>query len=115
MSRSRYFDGAVPSELPTARPMRSAVRCEPEVDWSFQRRLDSSRTLPPVDVANRPRCTTGNNFISAIEASTVTPATMTKVRKITVIGFIAASHLDLGDAPDREEADHFHDHSSQNQ
>src|SRR5262245_7204609 len=115
MSRCRYFEGAVSSELPSARPMRSTVRCQPAADWSLQRRMDPSSTPSPADVASRPRCRTGHNLSSAIDARTVTPATMTNVRIMTVIGFIAASHLDLGDAPDREEADCFHDQSCHDQ
>src|SRR5262245_32867225 len=115
MRRCRYFEGAVSSELPSARPIRSTVRCQPAAGWSLQRRMDPSSMLSPADVASRPRCRTGHNLSSAIDARTVTPATMTNVRMMTVIGFMAASHLDLSDAPDREEADRFHDHSSQNQ
>src|SRR5213593_874279 len=95
--------------------MRSTVRCQPVADCSLQRRIDSARPLSPSGVASRPRCTTGHNLSSAIEARTVTPATMTKERRMAVIGFMAASHLDLGDAPDHEEADHFHDEPSQDQ
>src|SRR5215831_9383195 len=42
-------------------------------------------------------------------ATTVNPATMTKERTATIVGFMATSHLDLGDAPDHEEADRLHD------
>src|SRR5262245_52334884 len=115
MSRCRYFEGAVSSELPTARAMRSTVRCQPAAGWSLQRRMDSSTVRSPADVASRLRCRAGHNLSRAIEARSVTPATITNVRRITVVGFMAASHLDLCDAPNREEADHFHDHSSQDQ
>src|SRR5262245_35302454 len=114
MSRCRYFE-EVSSELPRARPMRSTVRCQPAAGWSLQRRMDSSTVPSPAGVASRPRCRTGHNLSRAIEARTVTPATMTNVRRMTVIGFMAASHLDLRDAPDREEAEHFHDNSSQDE
>src|SRR5215831_13571405 len=115
MSRCRYLEGAVSSELPTARPMRSTVRCQPAAGWALQRRMDFSSFLSPADVASRPRCRTGHNLSIASEARTVTPPTMTNVRMMTVIGFMAASHLDLRDAPDREETDHLHDHSSKDQ
>src|SRR5947209_8575755 len=114
MSRCRYFEG-VSSEVPRARPMRSRVRCQPGTGWALQRRMDSSWMPSPAAVARRPRCRTGHNLSSAIEARTVTPATMTNVRTMTVIGFMAPSHLDLRDAPDHEEADHFHDYSSEDQ
>src|SRR2546427_12113069 len=114
MSRCRYFEG-VSSEVPRARPMRSRVRCQPGTGWSLQRRMDSSWMPSPAAVARRPRCRTGHNLSSAIEARTVTPATMTNVRTMTVIGLMAPSHLDLRDAPDHEEADHFHDYSSEDQ
>src|SRR4030095_10189243 len=115
MSRCRYFEGAVSSELPTARPMRSTVRRQPADGWSLPPSMDFSPVRPPPDVASRPRCRTGHNLSIAIEARIVTPATMTKVSRMTVIGLITASHLDLGDAPDHEEANRFHDYSSQDQ
>src|SRR5216683_2402541 len=106
MSRRRYFVGAVASEPPTARPIFSMVCSHPDRGSSLHRRMDVAPAgvgvpAPP----KRSRWRAGQKRIRVRPASRVTPATSTKERMATVRVLMAVSHLDLGDPPDREEAD----------
>src|SRR5690242_243649 len=106
MSRWRYFDGAASADPLTARPRRSAVRSQADFGSSLQRRIEAG---PGRGAAARPvsrsRCMAGHQRSNSMPARSVTPPTIAKDRAPTVMGFMVASHLDLGDAPDQKEAD----------
>src|SRR5512132_888223 len=104
MRRCRYFDGAASGEPATARPIRSAVRSQVAPGSPVHRRIEAG-PLPAAGARSRSCWTAGHHRSSAIPARKVIPDTMRNERMPTVIGFMVASYLDLGDPPDHEEAD----------
>src|SRR5688572_20429547 len=84
------------------------ARCSPDSGSLPNRRIDVD---PPAAgaAASRSRRIAGQSRRTSSPLTRVTPSTTTKATTAYVSGFMAASHLDLGDAPDHEEADGLHD------
>ena len=88
--------------------LASMARCRLDSGALSNRRIDTDPPAADAAGPSRSRRIAGQNRITSSALTSVTASTTTNVTIAYASGFMAASHLDLGDAPHHEEADGLH-------